>query len=927
MKKAFILNFCVFTVVFISLLSCKTTEQVDTDTTSPVWGLLQRGDPKARSYFLGEIDVNAIDKDGKTPLHYAAETRDFQLAGFLLAIGAKPNAVDFDGQTPLGISINNMDSLVAEVLAKGGADIHFEIPENTTAAIEALKINFLFKSLLTAETIKSSDKSGKNVLHIASLSGNVQAVSDIISMMPSSAVLINQRDNAGKNALDYSLEKPESRNHIEIAEQLILAGGYSENAVFNYFGPAVRSANYNIRRTEGLAPIHYAVIDEHTGMISFLIDKKIDINIKSNSGATALHEAVRKGNINIIATLLENGADVNVRDAKGNSPLHTGIPSSVHREVVTMMLEKGADPNLRDEYGDIPLHVAITLNRSAEVIQALLSGGSDVHIRNIEGKTPLYIAVQERRIALIPILISYGSEIFAADNSGVAPFDVAARANDSTFNLLITQETVNQRDSAGNTMLHAAVRNRTNPQQISRILDQRAPVDARNRDGDTALHFAVRMNQRENGEFLITRGANLFSINSAGLSPLNIALSSNPIRDWIINPQTIIAKDGLGNTILHYAAEWNLVNAIPSILRAGLSIETQNATGQTPLFMAIRTDSPSTIRVLVENSANLNARDSQGNSALHAAIRWNALNSAAYLISSGIDINSYSLNGNTPLHDAVAFGMSDIETLLITSGANLDVRNVDGNTPFMEAVKGAQLGSIEKLARNGSDPSARNIRGDTPLHIAVGMENIELTNILLRMGASIHARNTRNITPFHVSLSVSPRMVSALLSGGRINNNDDSGNSALHIAVQERASGDIIRAIIAQGARLNTVDSNGKTPLRISVDLELWQTVKLIADAGADPFVNAVDNKTVGEIAFIKGEDCIRAVFSGRAINAKDSSGNTVLHVGARFGNPVMLNFLLELGANRTIRNIASESPYDIAVRWHKGENANVLAY
>jgi len=924
MKKVIIFPFflCVLSV-FSLLIGCAATPPADS-----IWGLLQRGDQRARGFFLGEVEVNATDLEGRTPLHYAAENRDAQLAAFFIALGANPNILDNNRQTPLGISIEKNDPATAQIIVSGGAHIHMQILEDTSAASLALeKNNQIFKSLLSVYNIESVDKTGKNVLHMASIAGNSEAVHDIISLMPSAAAYINQRDNADKNALNYALARPDSRSHIEIAEQLILAGAYSDDPIFTYFGPAARSANYNIRRNEGLAPIHYSVIDDHTGIIIFLLSKNIDLNIKSTSGATALHEAVRKGNINVIEMLLENGADVNVRDAKGNTPLHTGIPSSVHREVVTMLLHRGADPNIRDEYGDTPLHVAVTLNRPPDVIQALLNGGSDVHIRNIDGKTPLYIAVQESRVGLIPPLLSYGSEIFAAENSGITPFDVAARANDSTFNLLITPETVNQRDSAGNTMLHAAVRNRANPQQISRILDQRAPVDARNRDGDTSLHMAVRMNQRENAEFLISRGASLFSLNGAGMSPLHIALSSTPMRDWIINPNTIIARDGLGNSILHYAAEWNLNNAIPAIIRSGLSVEEPNATGQTPLFMAIRTDSPSTIRVLAENNANLNARDSQGNSALHMAVRWNAVNTASYLISSGIDINSFSLNGNTPLHDAVALGMSDIETLLIRQGANLEVRNIDGNTPFMEAVRSAQMGSIERLAQSGCDPSTRNTRGDTPLHIAVGMENIELTNTLLRLGASIHARNTRNRTPFQIALSVSPRMVTALLSSGRLNISDDLGNSALHIALKEKASADIIRTIVTAGARINSVDSNGKTPLRIALDLESWASAKIIADAGADPFISASDNRNPAEISFSKGSECIQAVFSGRAINARDSSGNTILHLGARLGTPDILQQLIELGANRTIKNIAAESPYEIAVRWNRGENAYILAY
>ena len=943
MKKAFFFPslVSVITVFIFLVIGCKSSPKDNPPEAAPaaraavvsapasgpdIWSLLQSGDSRARGYFLGEVDVNAKDSAGRTPLHYAADAMDSQLASFFISLGANINALDNRGQSPLGISIEKNDVTTAAILAAAGANIHLQLSNNTTASSLALdRNNTIFKSILTSANIETYNNTGKTVLHMASISGNVQAVHDILSLLSSASAVINKNDNTGKDALDYAFERTESKKHMETAEQLILAGAYSENPIFQYMGPAVRSANYNIRRGDGLAPIHFAVIDDYTGLIDFLLDKDIDLDVKSASGATALHEAVRNGNVSVVSKLLAKGADVNARDARGNTPLHTGVPSEVHREIVTMLIAKGADPNLRDEYGETPLHIAIILNRSLDVIQALLNGGSDVYIRNIDGKTPLYLAVQEKRNSLIPFLLTRGSEIFAADNSGVTPFDTAIKSDNNTFFLLITNETIIQRDSEGNTMLHAAVINRGNPGQITRILEQGALIDARNRDGDTALHIAVRTNQRENGEFLISLGANIFALNGMGDSPLFVALSSSPMRQWIINAHTLAAKDGLENSILHYAAEWNLNNAIPLIIRSGLFVDVTNAAGQTPLFMAIRTDNTSTIRVLADNRANINARDNQGSSALHTAVRWNALNSATYLIAGGIDINAHSLNGNTPLHDAVALGATDAETLLIARGADLEVRNADGNTPLMEAVRSAIIPSIEKLLRSGADSSTRNTRGDTPLHIAVSIERHEIAQMLLKTGASIHARNTRNRTPFQTSISVSPLMVSTLLTDDRINIPDDMGNSILHIAIQERASENIIRSVIDHGARINAVDSNGKTPLRIAIDTEAWESVKILAETGADPFITAVDNKTPAEISFTKGSNCINALFSGRLIGARDSSGSTILHIAARYGTPENITLLLELGADKTARNIASESAYDIALRWNNSNNAQIL--
>ena len=893
-----------------------------------IWTLLAKGETeKARAFFMGKVDVNATDSQGKTPLHYAAENSDSFLTAFFVTLGGKPDVLDNKQRTPLTISAERLDAKTAGILVEKGANIHQSMDGGNSPARIAIQENGEFlAAILTPASLLSTDSTGKTILHLASEAGSAAALNTILKAGASIAL----RDKNGKTALDLALERTESKNHAETAVQLILAGAVSNNPLYAYFAPAAKSSNYNIRSADGMTPLHYIAREGYIGYLIFALEKGANVNIKNASGASPLHEAARSGNISTMKTLLDYGADIKAQDAKGNSVLHVAVPVEAHLEAINLFLSKGANINLRDEHGDSPLHVAILLNRNENIIRALLSNGADVTVRDIDGKTPLYLAVERGRIGAIPILLEYRSDIFAVDNKGTTPFERAFEEEPSVVFSMITEETVFQNDSNGNTILHLATRAGGNTYIMNRILDRNASIDARNKAGDTSLTIAVRQNEEDAGLLLLGRGADIFAANAKGESPLYLTFPSmerrnSTFREWMLNSQTLSARDGLGNTALHYIAQWRFDSWIPVLVRMGADVEAANATGETPLFAAVKQDSPSTIRALMDNGGSLFARDTLGNSLLHAAVRWHAINGAELLLDRGLDVNCHALNGKTPLHDSIRWWMPDMEALLLRRGADIEIRDAEGNTAFMEAILAGNAPSMEQLARRGADTKTRNFNGDTALHITASMDRLDLSTQLLVWGVSIHARNAQDRTPLQNAINVSPRLVKTFLTTDRLNSSDDFGSTPLHIAVQEKASLSIIRTILDLGARQTMVDAEGRTALRLAVDLDQLETAQLLANSGGDVFAAARDGKTPVEAALSKGADAVKALFSGTAINSRDSSGNTVLHYAAKQGDASLVSLLISMGANKAIKNIASESPADIALRWRNQEAALLL--
>ena len=222
---------------------------------------------------------------------------------------------------------------------------------------------------------------------------------------------------------------------------------------------------------------------------------------------------------------------------------------------------------------------------------------------------------------------------------------------------MVNSSNINSVDSEGNTPLLIAIQKDAPVSKIKYLIQCGSNVNARNREGNSALYYAVLNNSKEIGKLLLEKNANIFSANTKEISPLKLALTgTGSENDWLINSSTITSTDGSGHSVLHYAADWKLTKAVKYLVQKGAKIDARNANGQTPLFNAAKSDSPTIIAALLSSGADINTRDQLGSTPLHAAVRWNALKSAAKLIDCGLDVNSQNVSGKTPLAEASVEG-------------------------------------------------------------------------------------------------------------------------------------------------------------------------------------------------------------------------------------------------------------------------------
>lgn len=84
-----------------------------------------------RFYINNGLDINAQDKYGMTPLHYAMRSKNVDAAIALLNAGADPNIPNQDNLIPLSMIGYLPDRLdVLELMLEKGANVHFLVNEN-----------------------------------------------------------------------------------------------------------------------------------------------------------------------------------------------------------------------------------------------------------------------------------------------------------------------------------------------------------------------------------------------------------------------------------------------------------------------------------------------------------------------------------------------------------------------------------------------------------------------------------------------------------------------------------------------------------------------------------------------------------------------------------------------------------------------------
>ncbi len=170
---------------------------------------------------------------------------------------------------------------------------------------------------------------------------------------------------------------------------------------------------------------------------------------------------------------------------------------------------------------------------------------------------------------------------------------------------------------------------------------------------------------------------------------------------------------------------------------------------------------------------------------------------------------------------------------------NFSLRNPNADALTRWAIRQNAYPIISYLLTNGADPNAMPSTPNEPAFVILARQDSEIINVLLPKMTNLKLKGHYGTTALHAAVSTGngqrerEHLVAKLIAqGADVNSISDLGSSPLHHAANSPKT---IKLLLAQKAKIEVVDTMGRTPLFSAVVSQNAETVQLLLAAGANP--------------------------------------------------------------------------------------------
>ena len=507
-------------------------------------------------------------------LQEAAKSGDMSFIEYLISHNADVNMVGMSGFPPLYYAAAKGHRCCVEYLISKGADVTIMQDGWGDLLIQFARsgnlpwVDFIV-SHACLDDVDSSARYKTTALHSAASGGYRPCVECLIAHGADVNAFI---DHYSHHTLLYRAAKTGDLSFLEYlisrGANVNIGNGYptalcsavsgGHHSCVEYL--ILHGADANIFGDRDDPPLHTAIKEQDLQMVKLLCSSSTtNITLVNRYGCTPMYSAVRRGNLSCVKYLVEKGANVQndellqvaarnghlgcvdylvmnrqqgddvVSDSNYENlmALHCTAASG-HLECVKYLINRVTDAYVPDSNGNTAIHLAVDGNH-LDCLQLLLSHtgahycniSAPIHAKNRNGNTAVYLAARRGHLPCFECLVAHGADVNVSGEDGNNPFHLCA------INGFIECGSSGSGAGSSSSSDVAALYERIFV-HLNKSPINKTDFEARNHNGQTALHCAILSGRMACVKFLVFHGASVNAVFN-GTNPRSLAANCDPL--------------------------------------------------------------------------------------------------------------------------------------------------------------------------------------------------------------------------------------------------------------------------------------------------------------------------------------------------------------------------------------------------------------